>query len=239
MEINTYQSIENLNTNISVLVNTASSLDVNNQQAMSDSSDTMKLLKGLLKKVDEQEKSFTKPINDHLKKLRLQFKPLKETINLTIEGLKVKQTVFLTEQRRMEQEEAHKRQKEFEERALKQAEEMQAAGLDKAAEQLVDAAAEIEAPKVKAKSTGNYSTTSIRRSISYEVVDLEKVPTPLLMINDKAVKELLADLRDKLKAEALAKGYSEEKASDYVYHNLSSGDIAGLNIIINETVVTR
>jgi len=237
---NSYPAIDTLNTNIGDLVKKSSELNINNELQMGESSDVMKLLKTLLKKVDESEKSFTKPLVDTAKKLRLQFKPLKETISFEITQLNGKQSVFLIAKRKAEQAEADRKQKEFETQALEQAEKMQSVGLDDAAEKMLDVAAEIKPKEVKVKSTGNYASTSIRRSLAYRVLDIEKVSPSLLMIDDRAVKSLLSDLKERFKREASEKGITDASAvSDYIFSELKNGNIPGIEIVINETVVTR
>ena len=240
MEQESYPAIDGLNVNISELVQRSSAIKINNDLQMGESSDVMKLMKTLLKKVDESEKSFTKPLNDTVKKLRLQFKPLKETINFEIKALQGKQSGFLIEKRKQEQIEADKKKAEFEANALDQAEKMEELGMNEAAEKLVDVAAEVQPKEAKVQSRGNYSSTSLRRSLSYEVSDFDKVPDNLKIINDKAVKELLIDLKERFKREASEKGITDATAvTDYVYKELKAGGIPGIKIEIKETVVTR
>ena len=235
----TAESLNVLSNDISSIIKTSGEIIIDDDNQMSSSSDNMKILKGLLKKVDVDEKSYTKPLNDTLKKIRLQFKPLKETITMAIDSLKIKQTHFLTEKRRQEQIEADRRKKEFEERALEQAETLENAGMSEASESLLSAASEINPVEAKVKSTGNYSSTSIRRSINYNVVDKTKVSHSFLMVDDRAVKLYISTVRDELKKSAKENGLSDEQAADYIYDNIKKADISGIEIVINETVVTR
>lgn len=224
---------------ISDHVKKAGELVIDNEQSMSESTDTVKILNTLAKKVDSEEKTYTKPLNDTIKKIREQFKPLKLSIDSALAELKKKQSVYLIQKRKEEQDELNRKKREFEEQALAQAEQMEKVGLSDAANSLVDAAANIQVSNAKVASTGTYATTALRRSVGYELVDITKVDHCLLMVNDKEVKALLSFLKDKFTKEAEEKDLKGDVASDYVYKQLSEGRISGLKIVITETAVTR
>lgn len=208
-------------------------------ETMSKSGDQVKMLNGLKKRVDQEEKSYTKNLRDVIKKIQMQFKPFKEQIDNKITEIKQQQTMFLKEKQEKEKREAEKRKAEFDNKIIEQAEKMESLGMNEAAESLINKAVEIEAKPEKVRATGNVSTTTLRRTVGYVVTDESKVDRSLMSIDDKKIKALIKDLRDKFTNEGKAKGLAGVKLSDYVFEQFKNGEIKGIKLQIKEAAVSR
>ena len=87
-------------------------------------SNILKSIKELEKEIDSQEKEITKPINDSLKKIRLQFKPIKDKLyyfkNLISKKM-IEYNMLETEMKRIELERAKASELEQKKQALNNA----------------------------------------------------------------------------------------------------------------------
>lgn len=232
IEMDTSKMIANMQTKITDLV-------IDDDDAMSKSSDMAKQLTQLLKKVNEEEKKYTKPLNDTLKRLRDNFRPSKEKIDGIITALKQKQTKYLLCKKRREEELAQKRKEEFEAQALNIAEDMEKQGLKEQAEEVINTVANYQPQAVKVSSVGSIATSYIKRAIDFEVVDISKVNNYFLMVNDKAVKDFIAKLKFEIEIKGKELGLKSDALTDYVYKEIEKHSISGIKIKITETVQTR
>ena len=151
-------------------------------------SNILKSIKELEKEIDSQEKEITKPINDSLKKIRLQFKPIKDKLyyfkNLISKKM-IEYNMLETERKRIELERAKASELEQKKQALNNAtNELEKASIK---EDIVDIVCnEIEVPKTNIKT--DKTTTFFKTLKKYRVFDLSIIPREFLCLDDGAVK---------------------------------------------------
>lgn len=155
---------------------------IDSDEKLSEAYDLLKKIKLKMKEVEDHEKSFTRPLNDTIKKLREVFKGPKavlEEAKIHLEKEKIIPYVREAEKIKLAEEQERKR-KEREELERKQEELLEKADTF-GSERFLD-----EAVKVEKKISGisiektsvkvGTSSSSVKKIWTYEIVDPELVP---------------------------------------------------------------
>lgn len=134
---------------------------------------TGKKVNALLKKIDEKEKSITKPINDSLKQIRAMFKPFKEQVEAVNNDLKQRRQVFIQAEEEKARIESERIAKRVEKGTMRE---------DTAVAKLstID--------ETKADTRGGM--TSVLR---VKVLDIKQIPAEYLEVNESAIKQAYRD----------------------------------------------
>jgi hypothetical protein len=148
---------------------------IDSEEALAKAGDLYKFINNHIKKGEDARTGLVKPLNDHVKWINAQFKPVKEQLENVRGALKKKMDTYVAEQRRIQEQAAAEAKKKAEEEALARAEKFEQEGNKEAAEAVVEAAASLPdtVPKTDI-ARGNYnSSTSSRADWKGEVVDLK------------------------------------------------------------------
>jgi len=148
---------------------------VTDEDSLSKAGDLYKIIMNQIKKGDESRTSLVKPLNDHVKWINNQFKPLTTQLTKLKNEVKAKMDVFVSAKRKLELEEAAKVKKAAEDEALKLAAQLEKAGNTEAAANVVEAAAALPDTVPKAAiARGNYgSSTATKSNWNAEIVDMK------------------------------------------------------------------
>lgn len=139
--------------------------------------DLLKMLKTIVKGAEDDRKKITGPINASLKLINAKYKEITNPVEAAIKELGKKMVAYKQEQQRIAQEKEQVEREKREAEALEKAAQLEAAGKDEAATELVEAAeAASEATQVDAnKSTVRSdfgATTTMTDKWSAEMVDI-------------------------------------------------------------------
>ena len=187
------------------LVEAAGRAEIVDQASVEKGADLDKLLQTAAKKLEEERTSFTKPLNDVLRRINARFKPYSAHIDEARTTIQGKIMGWRREQKRLADEEAARQRKAAEEAALAEAQRLEeeaarlkaegkddeAAGATQAAELVLEDAADSPAPAPLPASRpvrGDYGgIMSFVKEWKYEVVDEAKVPLTYRPIDHKAL----------------------------------------------------
>lgn len=181
--VNKVTEITNFN---SELKGEVDALAVNDDVSLGIANDILKRTKQAIKRIEEREKEFTKPLNDTLKKIREQFKPqrefAKEIKNILeqekIIPYKMEQDRIIREKAEKERQDAIAKARAEQTRLEELAKKTNSMELQKAAEQKAAEAAVAESKKINVDTATRTakSTTSIRNVWVGEIVEPDAVP---------------------------------------------------------------
>ena len=158
-------------------------------------------LASAIKKLEAERTGWVKPLNDQVKRINERFKPLKTALEGARATIQNKMLTYRREQQRKADEEAA-RIRNLEEEALEAARKLEAEGETEKAEEVLAEA--VEAPReVVPVQTGptkseSGSTSSFITEWGFELLDISKVPTEYLMVDEKKVLNRIKreELRD-------------------------------------------
>jgi Skp family chaperone for outer membrane proteins len=202
--MNEYNQIVEINTDVIKLQNDVC-FEVTDHLSFSTATDLLKAIKVKIKQTDDARKVLTKPINDHIKMINAKFAPIIEELERLKISLDDKMCKYLAQERiRKETEEREKLAKEAE-ILRKQAEDEKmlatwSDNTDEKGEHEVNAliaksqANRLERQEVVINNkdicvSGNFATSSVRKSWVYEIIDINKIPLIYLEPSDRLIKE--------------------------------------------------
>jgi len=190
--------------------------------------DLVRMIANSLKRMDEARKSLVKPLNDHVKFINSEFKTTAEPLTYATNSIRNKMGAWAAEQERLHEIELANTLKKAEDEALKRAAQYEADGKKDKADNILNEIINSPAPTVHvAPAYGDYgSTTSIRKTMDFEITNLMALPHFLMAIiieNDKAMQAIKTALR---------KAVMEEI-------NNGRTDIPGINLVEKRTVQVR
>ncbi len=176
-----------------VLVASAEEAWIDSQITMETGVELDNKIRQALKKLEDERKSFTAPLNDTVKKINARFKPITDHLEAARMAIQGKIGAYRREQERIRQEEAEKERKAQEEAILAEAQRLEAEGKTEEADRVVDQAPiEPVAPPpsqpsmVRGESSG---TASFIREGAWTLVDLSKVPLMYMQVNESAINK--------------------------------------------------
>lgn len=151
--------------------------EVNNDESLSKAGDLYKIIDTQLKKGEDARKSLVSPLNNHVKWINAQFKPISDRLTAIKNTLKGKMDGFVAEQRKIAEAKAEEERRKAEEEAMQRASELEQQGDAEAAAAVIDAAADLPTTVPKGEiSRGNYgSSTSARVDWKGECVNLQEM----------------------------------------------------------------
>lgn len=158
------------------LIDTAGRAEITDEDTLSKGGDLIKFINSFLKKIEEDRKSWVKPLNDQVKRINEEFKKLSGPLTDAKSTLQKKLNTYVEEREALEEERRKKEQEERERKALEQAEEAAVSGNSQKADEIIEAAADQKPEKSKA-AYGTYgSTTSARREWVFKIENPNAVP---------------------------------------------------------------
>jgi len=168
--------IENANN----LTEQAKKAVVTTVEEFSTATDFVKICQGQISSLEDARKAVTGPLNDHVKWINDQFRPIREAIENAKGIVSTKAAKWKTEEDERVRKEAEEEQRKADEQALKDAEAASEAGDDQRAEAILDVAAETPAPVMKAPAargsiTGATGSTRTNWKGSVEFDDVREV----------------------------------------------------------------
>lgn len=179
--------------NALTLVATAEEAWIDSQITMETGVELDNKIRQALKKLEDERKSFTAPLNDTMKKINARFKPLKDQLEAARTAIQGKIGAYRREQERIRQEEAERERKAQEEAILAEAQRLEAEGKTEEADKVVDQAPAIpnipppsQPSMVRGESSG---TASFIKEGRWTLVDLSKVPLMYLQLNESAINK--------------------------------------------------
>ncbi len=220
---------------IATLVAQESRAVIEDDESLSKGADLAKIIRSQIKKADEDRKeNYTGPLNAVIKRINGEFKQMVAPLVKADASLKGKMDLYVREKDRREREERTRLAREAEERALKEAEVFEKAGMHDEAAAAIEVGAkapDLAAQRRSAPVRGDYgATASARREYTFELEDISEVPTAYLILNEtkvrSAIREKVAALRTQAK-EADLKG---KEVDVFVEKEMEKFKIAGLRV---------
>jgi len=138
--------IENANN----LKDQAERSEIDTAEAFANATDFVKICQGQVNSLEDARKAITGPLNDHVKWINDQFRPIRETIEKAKKVVSDKAATWKRAEDKRVREEAEKAQREADEQALKDAEAAAEAGDEERADAILEVASETPAPVVTA-----------------------------------------------------------------------------------------
>lgn len=176
---------------IAVLINDVNSLEVKanqleitDEKSMVEASSILGVIASTKKRFEDVRKFFTKPLNDHVRNIKDQFKAQAEPLNRADKIIRTKVLKYNQEQER--------KRKEEEERLRKLVEEA-----NKKAQEYAEITGEEHIPivipqtEVKQSVKSNLGTTTIKKVWTFEVVNENEIPREYLVLDVKKVNEAI------------------------------------------------
>ena len=169
--------------------------------------DFVKLCTNLEKKIEEQRKEFVGPIRAVLDELNADAKALAAPLAKAKERLQGMLTVWLRKKQAEAEEAARIEREKKEAQALEHASMLSDAGFKEDADTVLEKAATgSQVAKGVKKASGVRSdwgaTTSLRKRLVWDVVEIEQVPAALIQVNGPAVTTMIANVRGVLNVAA-------------------------------------
>lgn len=134
--------IENANN----LASQADRAEVTTTEEFSNATDFVKVCQGQLKSLEDARKNLVQPLNDHVKWINDQFRPIRETIDKAKKVVSDKAAIWKRAEDKRVREEAAEQQRLADEQALKDAEAAAEAGDEERADAILEVASETPAP---------------------------------------------------------------------------------------------
>lgn len=170
-------------TNANSLVEQAERAVIDSQDTFDMSVDFIKICGQQVNSAEEMRTAIVKPLNDHVKWINDQFKPIKTRIEEARGIMQRKALTWKQAEDKRVRDEAEAERKRQEDLALEQAAEAEAAGDEKLAEAIVDVAVATPKPPVTRAPSGRGSLTGASGGISARwkgtVVDVKAVCTAI------------------------------------------------------------
>jgi len=153
---------------------------VSNAEEFSTATDFVKICTSQFNSAEDARKAVTGPLNDHVKWINSQFKPITDALTAAKQKVSVKAATWKQAEDKRVREEEEAARKAAEEQALKDAEAASEAGDEERAEKILDVAAEtpagpIKAPVVRGSLTGASGSTKTNWKGEVKFNDIQEV----------------------------------------------------------------
>jgi len=136
--------------NANNLTEQAERADVTDAESFDNATDFVKICQTQFNAAEDARKAVTGPLNDHVKWINAQFKPITNALTAAKSKVSMKAAAWKREEDKRVAAEAEEARKAAEEQAIKDAEAASEAGDEERAEAILDIAAETPAPVSKA-----------------------------------------------------------------------------------------
>lgn len=230
-------------TRASGLMAREANLFITDDATLASGADIQKVIKTQIKKADETRKEYVGPLNAVVKKINADFKAMVEPLQRSSVSLGGKMTAYVREKDRLEQERQRKLAREAEERALKEAEELQAAGREGEAEIALEQGAmavDLVKERKPAPVRGDYgSVASTRKTWTFELEDLYSVPYKYLLLDEAEIRSTIRIRVREYQEEAKRGGLSGKAIDVYVENKMKDFKISGIRIYQKVDAVVR
>ncbi len=186
MELLTDKAIEDKTAPISSdadnLVAQTERMEIKNDEDLGKAGDLVKLITNRKKKSEEARTALVKPLNDHVKFINDQFRPVNTKLDDAKRNAQGKMNEYVqwVEKQRKEREAEERRAAE--EKALEAAAQAEAEGETEKSDEIIDNVVNLpERRSEPVRQYGNLSTTSNRKTWKVEVLDITKIPLQYLV----------------------------------------------------------
>ncbi len=162
---------------------------IDSDESLAKGADLAKYAKLQLDKQEDARTALVKPLNDHVKFINAQFKPVTSAFEKAISTIKGKMSAYVEAREKRDRELMEAAKKAAEDMALDRAADLEAQGRAEEAKAVVAAAAELPeaAPKSAAVRGSLGGVGSFRDQWIFEIEDFSKVPDEYKEIATKAV----------------------------------------------------
>lgn len=179
------------------LIAFAQSLAIKTAGGYAAAADRLKLVKGLLQKIEEARTRITKPMNEALRQVNAQAKEASAPLIDAEAKIKRAMIAYSEEQERIRREEQRKAEEEARrqrEKLEQQAAKALASGKVEKAEQLEQRAATVVAPVIQ-REAPKVTGVSTREVWKFEVTDPALVPREYLTIDEKKIGAIVRAMK--------------------------------------------
>jgi len=189
-EIAVIEKLAGFDEKIKSLVTQSGKAEIGTMEICEKAGDLGKLIQTQLKKLEEERKSWVKPLNGQVTRLNTMFKERSAPLEKAKALIKEKISTFLRAEKKRKEEEAAEETRKAEKIALDAATKAEDKGDDATANAILETAAEVTSkPQEKTIARGGLgSSTSMRANWVHEVLDPDLIPSKYLMVNESAVK---------------------------------------------------
>jgi hypothetical protein len=181
-------------------------LSISTDEDLGAAGKLLKEVRDYIKNIDRIRTALVKPLNDHVKNINDQFRPLTDASKETEDALSLKMKSYNDQQKVKRDAEAKAARDAETARLREEAEKLAAAAVNLKSDKVMDAAVKVEekaakleaAPvKVQTQFVSGESKTNFAMVWRFEVVDPRKVPIAYMEISDKKIKDAIkSGLRD-------------------------------------------
>ena len=179
---------------VSTLRALAKAMDVASDQDMVDATSLLARIKEALTRAEVARKVLVGPLNAHVKMINGQFTAVTAPLAESERVVKQKMGVYIEAQERARREEAQRRFREEQERALDQIVDLDAAGEEVAAEVALSfaaAATAAEPERIEPTRTESGEALSVRKIWAFEVVDFRALSDEYKSANDLMIRSAI------------------------------------------------
>lgn len=190
------KTVEDLSKEVVAL--TAKTVVVKNQTDYNLAGDVLKGIKGLAKRLEEERKKITSPLDAAKKAVQALFVPQQDKLDAAERLIKNAMIAFTDEQERIRRAEEAKLQEKAEkerQEALRKANEARAKGNEAKAEILEEKAASVVAPVLAPRVEQTAGTSFVVR-YSAEVIDFALLPDEYKVVDQKKLDAMARALKD-------------------------------------------
>lgn len=183
------------------IVGSARNFVVADDDGLERATDMVKVLKKGQSNLEKRRKELVGPYNEHVKTINNAFKKISEMAKGGIQPLSSQMTQYhLQVEARLRKEEEERRRLEAEalkaqEDELAEAAELEGKNVEAEMEKVHDRQHELAGPMVQAPksvSRGNVGSSSVRKTWTFTLKDITKVPSIYLQLNEVAIRNAIA-----------------------------------------------
>ena len=165
------------------------SITVTSDDDLTAAAEIVKELRAEASAIEKERKELVKPFNDGVKAINAKAKAITAPLNKLRLGIEGKMLNYQD----VRQREAERKRKEEEEAALAAAQKAETEGAHDVAEKIVETAAAQKKPDEVVRSTSG-PTTSVRKTWTYSVEDISKVPREYLVLDATKVRASIVQM---------------------------------------------
>lgn len=214
-------------TNANNLMEQADRADIVGTEDFDRAVDHIKICQAQHNSAEDARKNLTAPLNNHVKWINAQFKPITDQLTKAKDLMKAKAAKWKVAEDKRIEEEAERARKEAEDQALKDAQEAADAGDDEKAEAIMTSAADTPEDKTTAptgRGTFTGASGGIRRTWVGECAN---------------VKEMCAAICDGVLPETIIKEFSKLEMNNYAKTVEKEGVSNGIKITEKKDMAVR
>lgn len=193
--------LETTREQFTAIIDSARNFVVADDDGLERATDMVKVIKGGKSNLEKRRKEIVGPYNDQVKVINNTFKKVSESADGAVNALGGQMTQYhLQVEARLRKEEEERRKLEAEELRVKEAELREKAALEDQdveaeMEKVHEREQELKGPITKAPksvSRGDYGSSSVRKTWTFSLKDITKVPAIYLQLNEVAVRNAIS-----------------------------------------------